>query len=278
MRTAASDPVASRRAELAAFLRARRAELHPEDLGLYPVASRRNTPGLRREEVAQLSGVSVTWYTWLEQGRPADPSRQVIDAIARALRLDAESHRHLRRLAGLIAPEPDHMPDDVGPQLTRLLDTVEPTPACLLGLRFDFLAWNRPFDRIWQPGSLPDGRRNLMWLYFAKGTTACMGVGWEERGRHLLGQFRAVSAQHPGDDRFAELIDALQEESEQFRIWWPRHLVEQALTGQITIRRPPVGIIRLDVAELTVASHPSLTLCLQVPSRAADRENLAQVL
>ena len=278
MRTAVSDPVAARRAELANFLRARRADVHPEDLGLDPFPGRRNTPGLRREEVASAAGVSMTWYTWLEQGRPADPSPEVIDAIARALCLDAESHRHLRRLAGLIAPEHDRMPDDVGPQLTRLLDTIEPTPACLLGLRFDFLAWNRPFDRIWQPGSLPAGRRNLMWLYFAKGTTAAMGVGWEERGRHLLGQFHAAAAEHPGDERFAELIGALQEESKQFRVWWPQNRVEQALTGQIAIRRPPAGIIRLDVTELKVASDPSLTLCIQVPSRPSDREKLARII
>ena len=278
MRTAVSDPVAARRAELANFLRARRTDVHPEDLGLDPIPGRRNTPGLRREEVASAAGVSMTWYTWLEQGRPADPSPEVIDAIARALRLDPESHRHLRRLAGLAAPEHDRMPDDVGPQLTRLLDTIEPTPACLLGLRFDFLAWNRPFDRIWQPGSLPAGRRNLMWLYFAKGTTAAMSLGWEERGRHLLGQFHAAAAEHPGDERFAELIDALHEESEQFRVWWPRNVVERALTGQIVIRRPPAGIIRLDVTELKVASHPSLTLCVQVPSGPSDREKLARII
>ena len=278
MRTAVSDPAAARRAELASFLRARRADVHPEDLGLDPFPGRRNTPGLRREEVASAAGVSMTWYTWLEQGRPADPSPQVIDAIARALCLDAESHRHLRRLAGLIAPEPDQMPDDVGPQLTRLLDVIEPTPACLLGLRFDFLAWNRPFDRIWQPGSLPAGRRNLIWLYFAKGTTACLSVGWEDRGRHLLGQFRSVAAEHPGDERFAELIGALQEESKQFRVWWPQYRVEQALTGQIVISRPPTGVIRLDVTELKVPSHPSLTLCVQVPSGPSDREKLARII
>ena len=278
MRTAVSDPVAARRAELASFLRARRADVHPDDLGLDPIPGRRNTPGLRREEVASAAGVSMTWYTWLEQGRPADPSPQVIDAIARALCLDAESHRHLRRLAGLIAPEPDQMPDDVGPQLTRLLDVIEPTPACLLGLRFDFLAWNRPFDRIWQPGSLPAGRRNLIWLYFATGTTAAMSIGWEDRGRHLLGQFRSVAAEHPGDERFAELIGALQEESKQFRVWWPQYRVEQALTGQIVISRPPTDVIRLDVTELKVPSHPSLTLCVQVLSGPSDREKLARII
>jgi len=157
--------VASRRAELATFLRARRADLKPEDVGLHATPGRRNTPGLRREEVAQLAGVSVTWYTWLEQGRPVDPSPQVVDALARVFRLDAESHRHLRRLAGLAVPEPDKMPDDIGPELNRLLATLEPAPACLLGPRFDFLAWNDPFDRLWEPRSLPANRQNLIWVW-----------------------------------------------------------------------------------------------------------------
>jgi hypothetical protein len=91
------------------------------------------------------------------------------------------SHRHLRRLAGLAVPEPDQISDDVGAELNRLLATLEPAPACLLGPRFDFLAWNDPFDRIWKPGSLPERRRNLMWLYFAKGTTARRTVGWQQR-------------------------------------------------------------------------------------------------
>ncbi|MHB1510553.1 MAG: helix-turn-helix transcriptional regulator [Acidimicrobiales bacterium] len=278
MRTAVSDPVTARRAELADFLRARRADLHPEDLGLESFPVRRNTPGLRREEVAAAAGVSLAWYASLEQGRPGDPSLQVIDTIARTLRLDDESHRHLRRLAGLAVPEPDQTPDDVGPQLTRLLTAIEPAPACLLDLHFDFAAWNQPFDRLWQPGSLPTGRRNLMWLYLAKGTATATVVGWEERSRHLLGQFREAAAEHRGDERFDELIDALGQESEQFRAWWPLHRVEQALTGQIAIRRPPIGVIRLDVTELKVASRPALTLCAQVPSRPSDNAKLAQLV
>ncbi len=278
MRTAVSDPAATRRAELAAFLRARRAELHPEDVGICVLGGRRNTPGLRREEVAQLAGVSVTWYTWLEQGRPVDPSPQVVDAIARALRLDAESHRHLRRLAGLAVPAPDQLPDDVGPELNGLLATIETAPACLLGRRLDFLAWNDPFDRLWKPGSLPERRRNLMWLYFAKGTTARQTVGWQERACHLLGQFRAAAAEHPGDERFAELIQALHEESERFCEWWHRYNVEQALTGKITVRHPDVGTIHIDVIELKIAAHPSLTLAVHVPARASDRDKIARIL
>ena len=278
MRTAASDSAAARRAELAAFLRARRADLRPEDAGIDAAPGRRNTPGLRREEVAVAAGVSVGWYTWLEQGRRADPSPEVIDAIARVLRLDAESHRHLRRLAGLVDPDLSPQSQSLGPQLIRLLDILEPAPACLIDEHFDFAAWNAPFATIWQPDTLPQGRWNLMWLYFAKGTAASMGVGWEERGRHLLGQFREAAAEHPIDERFAELVSALKEESEQFTTWWADNRVERALTGQIAIRRLPVGIVRLDVTELVVAAEPSLTLCVQVPHSQADRERLARLV
>jgi hypothetical protein len=116
-----------------------------------------------------------------------------------------------------------------------------------------------------------------MWLYFAKDTAACMSLGWEERGRRLLGQFRAVAAEHPADTRFAELVDALTNESDRFAARWADNRVEKALTGQIAIRRPPVGIIRLDVTELTVAAQPSLTLCIQVPSRDSDKQKLRQI-
>ena len=278
MRTAASDPAKERRAELAEFLRARRADLHPGDLGLDSYSLRRNTPGLRREEVAAAAVVSLTWYTRLEQGQPGMPSIQVIDAIARTLRLDEESHRHLRRLAGLPAPEDDQMTGDVDPQLTRLLLAIEPAPACLLDLHFDFVAWNQPFDRLWDPGSLPAGRCNLMWLYFADGTATAAVIGREERGRHLLAQFHEVAAEHPGDPRFAEIVDELTEHSEQFRTWWPKRRVEQALTTQIALRRPHVGVIRLDVTELKVAAYPSLTLCVQVPHRDVDQKKVRELL
>lgn len=278
MRTAVSDPATARRAELAAFLRARRRDVRPEEAGIEPLPGRRNTPGLRREELAVAAGVSVGWYTWLEQGRPADPSPDVIDAIARVLRLDPESHRHLRRLAAPAVPEVGPMITGIRPQLIRLLKALEPAPACVIDLHFDFAAWNSPFATIWQPDVLPVGRCNLIWLYFANGTAASMGVGWEERGRHLLNQFRAVAAEHPVDLRFTELVKALRGESEQLTAWWADNRVEKALTGQIAIRRPPAGVIRLDVTELTVAAEPALTLCVQIPHRESDKKKLHQLV
>lgn len=274
MRTVLSDPVASRHAELAAFLRARRGDLQPEDVGLYPPSGRRNTPGLRREEVAQISGVGLTWYTWLEQGRVITTSAHVIDALARALRLDREAHCHLRSLADLPVPEPDQIPDGATAELDRLLATLMPAPACLLGPRFDFVAWNDNFATLWNPAGLPPDRRNVMWLAFADPAHRRTWVNWGDRSRALLGEFRAAAGQHAGDVRFAELIEALNEASTEFRVWWSRYEVRQSITGPITIRHPGVGIIKLDVIELRVSAHPSLTLAVHVPVRPADRKKL----
>jgi transcriptional regulator with XRE-family HTH domain len=165
---------APRRSELAAFLRARRARLSPADVGL-PSGSatgRRRTPGLRREEVAQLSGVGVTWYTWLEQGRDISASAQVVDALARALLLTGDQHRHLRELAGLAVPERDAAAAELLPRLQRLVDAIVPNPASIYDTHFDYLVWNAPYARIrHDPGQLPDGRRNLLWMMFTDPST-----------------------------------------------------------------------------------------------------------
>ncbi|NUP29941.1 MAG: helix-turn-helix domain-containing protein, partial [Nocardia sp.] len=132
------------RAELAAFLRAQRARLQPEDAGLVPDLdpARRRTPGLRREEVAELAGLSSTWYTWLEQGRKITASPQVIDALARALRLDADGHRHLRHLAALPEPSRPESGSYAPQRWQRLVDSMMPDPASIYDSRFDYVVWN----------------------------------------------------------------------------------------------------------------------------------------
>ena len=164
------DP--SRRSELAAFLKSRRARLSPADVGLPAdsVPGPRRTPGLRREEVAELSGVGVTWYTWLEQGRNIPASPQVIGALARALRLSADEHRHLRDLAGLPPSVPADSPGNDGllARLQRLVDAVAPNAASIYDVHFDYLVWNEPYRRIrHDPAGLAADRRNLLWMMFA---------------------------------------------------------------------------------------------------------------
>jgi transcriptional regulator with XRE-family HTH domain len=167
----------------------RRAWLTPADVGLPEgsASGRRRTPGLRREEVAQLSGVGVTWYTWLEQGRDISASPQVIDALARALLLNPDQHRHLRELAGLPAPEPEWPGQDILPRLQSLVDAVAPSPASIYDSHFDYLAWNEPYAKVrHDPGALPAGRRNMIWMMFTDADNRARMTGWEPAARAVL--------------------------------------------------------------------------------------------
>ena len=268
------DPEAARRAELGAFLRAQRAKLQPEDVGLEPTSGRRNTPGLRREEVAHLSGVGLTWYTWLEQGRRITTSAPVMDALARALCLDREAHGHLRCLADLPMPEPEPIPDGAGGEFARLLDTLLPAPACIFGPSFDFVAWNETFATIWRPDRLPEGRCNAVWMAFGEAEHRRTWVNWEQRSRRLLAELRAAAAQHPGDPRFAELVDALEQNSSEFRAWWASYEVHQSIAGPLRVRTAQVGIVSFDVVDLRLCTHPALRLSIHTPTRPADERKL----
>lgn len=272
------DPDAAQRAELAAFLKARRALLQPEDVGLAVLPGRRRAPGLRREEVVELSGVGLTWYTWLEQGRPVTISQDVVEALGHGLRLDAEAHEHLRGLAGFPAVEAGQLVDHARPELARLLDTVMPAPACIFDQRFDFVAWNDTFAAIWDPAALPQDRHNVMWLAFADPAHRQVWVNWEERSWTLLAEFRAAAARHPGDARFAELIAALSATSSEFRSWWTQYEVKHSITGPLKIRLQSVGTINFDVIDLRVSGAEGITLSAHVPARPSDHRKTASLL
>jgi transcriptional regulator with XRE-family HTH domain len=268
---------AARRAELAAFLRACRARLDPVDVGLTEgsASGRRRTPGLRREEVAQLSGVGVTWYTWLEQGRDISASVQVIDAIARALLLTGDQHRHLRELAGLRPPESPVPAGDMLPRLQRLADAAAPSPASVYDEHFDYLVWNQPYVRVrHDPLTLPDNRRNMLWMMFTDPENRARMVYWETAARAVLSQFRAAAGGHPDDARFAELVAALADASPQFRDWWAEYPVRSFRPATIAVNHPEAGLIQLEMFQLRLVDQPSLVMVIQVP---ADRTSLNRV-
>jgi transcriptional regulator with XRE-family HTH domain len=268
------------RGQLADFLRSRRARLTPADVGLPGDSEpgRRRTPGLRREEVAELSGVGVTWYTWLEQGRNIPASSQIIEALARALRLSADEHRHLRELAGLDA-SPPASGDDPQPRLRRLVDAVAPNPASVYDAHFDYLAWNEPYRRIrHDPASLPDDRRNLLWMMFTDADNRARMTTWERAARVLLSQFRAAAGRHPGDPRFAELVAALAEASPQFRDWWAQYPVRYFRPAKIRISHPQAGRITLEMFQLRLEDDPGLLMVMQIPADPPSRERVATLL
>jgi transcriptional regulator with XRE-family HTH domain len=271
----------ARRAEMAAFLRAQRARLRPADVGL-PEGSapgQRRTPGLRREEVAQLSGVGVTWYTWLEQGRDISASAQVVDALARALLLNPDQHRHLRGLAGLTAPPPDTAVGDVIPRLQRLVDAATPNAACVYDAHFDYLVWNTSYARVRRdPATFPGGRRNLLWMMFTHAETRASIVRWEPVARAVLSHFRAAIGQRPDDPRFAEIVAALTEASPQFREWWAEYPIGYFKPATIEIDHPQIGRTTLEIFQLRLVEHPDLLLVVEVPVSTDDLQRVTSLL
>jgi transcriptional regulator with XRE-family HTH domain len=276
-----SRTLATRHTELGAFLRACRAKLTPADVGLPDgsASGRRRTPGLRREEVAELSGVGVTWYTWLEQGRDISTSGQVIDALARALLLTGDQHTHLRELAGLPPAEPPAPEGDMLPRLQHLVDAQLPSPASIYDEHFDYLVWNQSYARVRSdPGALPAGRRNMLWMMFTDPANRARMVRWETAARAVLSQFRAAVARSPADPRFAELTEALTKASPQFRDWWSEYSVRSFRPATIAIRHPEAGLVGLEMFQLRLVDQPRLTMVTQVPSTKTSLERVRSLL
>jgi transcriptional regulator with XRE-family HTH domain len=269
------------RAELGAFLRAQRARLRPADVGLPDdhQPGLRRTPGLRREEVAQLSGVGVTWYTWLEQGRNIAASEQVVDALARALLLDPDQHRHLRALAGLATAAGETPIDDVLPRLRRLVDAAAPNIASVYDARLDYVAWNTPYTRVrHDPATLPADRRNLLWMMFTDTENRARMVRWEPAARAVLSQFRAAVGRRPDDPRCARLVAELSAASPEFREWWAEYPIRDFKPATIGIDHPRVGRLRLEMFQFRLVEHPDLLLVLQVPASEDDLRRVTSLL
>ncbi|MEV6098075.1 helix-turn-helix transcriptional regulator [Nocardia sp. NPDC051981] len=278
--TSGSHHVSARHAQLGEFLRAQRARLQPGDVGLVPYGdpARRRTPGLRREEVAELSGVGVTWYTWLEQGREVAASRQVIDALARTLRLDPDQHRHLRFLAGLAEPE-DAGPEADRPRLQRLVDAVMPSPASVYDAGFDYLVWNRAYVLVRDdPLALPPERRNLLWMMFTENANRMRMAHWERAARAMVSQVRDAVGRRPDDPRLAALVSELSVVSSDFRRWWSEYPVRRFRPATITVRHPRAGPIELEVFQLRPVEHPNLLMVVQAPATPVAAGRIAAVL
>jgi PAS domain-containing protein len=270
-----------RRQELADFLRTKRASLQPEDVGL-PDGGRRRTPGLRREEVALLAGVGTTWYTWLEQGRDVRASLEVLEALSRALRLSPAERSHVILLGRGEQAGPCTAPaEEVSPTLRRLVENIGPGPAYLLGRRWDYLAWNRSFERVfgWEPGPDPLSR-NHVWLWFMDPSrrTLCSG-DWATSARLLVAKFRADNASRLGDPAFEELISALESSSPEFRKLWKRHEVAGSGEGRKELAHPVVGPLVFDHAVFRHGDLGEQRLIIYSPSCEQDtRAKLAQLL
>jgi transcriptional regulator with XRE-family HTH domain len=247
--------------ELAELLRSRRDRLTPADVGL-PAGSRRRTAGLRREEVAHLAGVSTTYYTFLEQGRDVRPSRQVVTAIAGALRLSTAERAHLFQLAG-ITPVGDeqNQAETVTPVLSAMIDRLDPFPAYLKGRRWDVLAANRAARALFTDWlARAPGDRNQIWWMFTDPDARKVYVHWEKEASDMLGRFRAAAARRLDDPDFTDLIERLHQASPEVRSWWPRYDVQPVGGGTKHLHHPALGDVAFQHTVLQVADRPEQML------------------
>jgi transcriptional regulator with XRE-family HTH domain len=255
-------PAARRLGEFGDFLRSRRARLQPADVGL-PDGTRRRTPGLRREEVAQLAGVSPTYYAFLEQGRDISPSGQVLDALAHALRLSPAERGHLYQLAQHSPPRGEDPPETLGAGLAALTERLDPSPTFVKGRRWDILAANRAARALFTDWlAVPPGERNeLLWM-FTDPRARDVYVDWEKDAAAMLARFRLAAARRPGDPDFAALIGQLHRRSAQARAWWGRHEVLAPASGTKRLRHDLLGEVTFQHVVLQLADNPDQKLVI----------------
>ncbi|MFG2137470.1 helix-turn-helix transcriptional regulator [Streptomyces sp. NPDC048650] len=268
---------AARRAELAAFLRSRRERITPEQVGL-PRGARRRTPGLRREEVAHLGAVGVTWYTWLEQARNIHVSPQVLDAVARALLLDRTERSHLFALAGAVDPLPGTECTGVSRAMRQILDQLAPFPAVVQNSRFDILAYNRTYGQLMcDLDALPEEDRNCMWLAFTNAEWRAGVADLDATMRVMAAKFRASMAEHVAEPAWKALVARLTEASPEFREIWAQHEVVRPVSAVKVFRHPRVGTLELTASNLWTGPNPGPRVLTYTPVDDSSRERLEQL-
>jgi transcriptional regulator with XRE-family HTH domain len=264
----------SRRAELGEFLKARRARLSPGDFDM-PRGSRRRTPGLRREEVALLAGVGVTWYTWLEQGRQINASTQVLDAVARTLRLDRAEREHLYRLAEATPLRTADVRTQVPDSIREIVYGLDPLPAILTNSRFDILLSNDAHEELfWDWHSMPCIHKNTLWCCITEPSARGKFPEYDKQVRYMVARLRSAYSRHLGDQDWEEDLRRLASLSHDFAELWARHEVADPEPRVLTFVHPQAGLLSLALSELSVPDLPEARIQVYTPRDDDTRAKL----
>ena len=254
----------SSRSELGDFLRARREKLSPQAAGL-PDGRRRRTPGLRREEVAELAGISIDWYVRLEQGRDVSPSAATIDALAQALHLSPAEHAHLRTLARN-AERPAFVRAGIPESIRRLVESLH-HPAYVAGLRWDLLLWNAAAAEVFTRlcGLAEEDRNVLLYMLTDPDARRLFGVGWADEAERMVARFRTTHDLWASDPAFHDLLERLRRGSPEFALWWESHDVRRDWAGQKLLNHPQKGLLRFEYTIHLSNDDPALALLIYTP-------------
>ncbi|HEX3429730.1 MAG TPA: helix-turn-helix transcriptional regulator [Rhizomicrobium sp.] len=263
---------------LGTYLKDRRGKLDPAAFGFS--LTRRRTPGLRREEVAQRAHVSATWYTWLEQGRGGAPSADVLDRIARAMMLTDVEREHLFLLGLGRPPEARYRaPEGITPRLQRLLDTLDHSPAFIRTATWDVIAWNRAAQAVLTDYStLPDGQRNVLRMMFRDARVRRAQSDWQSVARYVVASFRADVARAGAARDVQSLVDELRATSPEFAAMWRDNDVQGHAEGVKVLHHPVAGKLSLEFSGFAVDGRPDLTLVVYNPATPADADKIRALL
>jgi transcriptional regulator with XRE-family HTH domain len=265
------------RAQLSEFLKSCRARLAPSAVGL-PQSGRRRTPGLRREDVAALAGLSATWYTWLEQGRDVRASDRVLESLSRTLRLTVEERDYLFSLAqSRPAPLQSARTEELSPAVRRTLDAIE-TPALVITPRWDVVYWNRMVTLTFRDyDSLPRASRNLVKILLTSPEYQLDEAAYEAMSRRVLAKLRVDYSQAGRDPEFDALIEELNETCEAFRKLWRSPEIMGRSEGVHLLRHPQLGGITFEHTSYVVEGAPSMRVVIFAPHDADSARKLRQI-
>ena len=252
--------------ELGDFLKTRRAKILPSEVGISE-GLRRRTPGLRREEVAYLAGVGLTWYTWLEQGRAIKVSAGVVESLSRVLMLDEQERIHIYTLAGQALPT-DIIPyqGTVSPILQHVLDNLVLSPSFIMDVRWNIIAWNKAASAVFTDFSkINVHKRNMVWMMFKYDDYKKLFIDWEFHAQGMLARFRSTIGQYIEDPWLVEFIEELKNESEEFNLWWSRHDVQRNSQLYKKLKHPIVGELVFEFCSFDVSDNSNLKLIVNTP-------------
>ena len=262
--------------ELADFLKTRRAKILPSQVGL-AAGTRRRTPGLRREEVAQLAGIGLTWYTWLEQGRSIQVSAQVVESLSKVLLLDKQERFHFYLLAN--QPLPAEIPEcqeTVSPALQHVLDSLILCPSFIMDQRWNAIAWNKAACAIFGDYNVMSVReRNVVWAMLTDKKYRQLFVDWELHAQKMLGRFRATLGQYIADPWLVQFIEDLKGQSAEFNLWWSLHEIQSNGENYKQLNHPLAGRLDFEISNFDVSDQANLKLIVHVPR--AETETAAKM-
>lgn len=261
---------------LSAFLKSQRAKISPESVG-FPAGTRRRTPGLRREEVAQLAGVSTTWYTWLEQGRDIQASTSVLDCVAGALKMNADERKYLYSLAiedGSTTYAPENEPLRISPSLQKIITGLEHCPVIVSDRMCNIVGWNQAachvfldFDRI------PPEERNMIRLLFSRREFRRLAVNWEQFASGFLSMFRSYYGRYVSDEWYERFLREMTETHPEFRSMWEHGQVSYAPEVHLEFRHAKAGKMVYELTSLSVSGQDDLRLSIYTPAPDTPTEN-----